>query len=88
MTPLCWVVQLEGRKNTRVFCSGCARPGPVYEGPIRGGGVFANNGDRINFRYYPEILSGNQHITLLSPSDPHFFAHLDKHIARKSASHF
>ncbi len=25
------VVQIEPRKNCRVFCSGCGRPGPAYD---------------------------------------------------------
>ncbi len=28
---LALVVQMEPRKNSRVFCSGCGRPGPVYD---------------------------------------------------------
>ena len=28
---LALVVQIEPRKNSRVFCSGCGRPGPVYD---------------------------------------------------------
>jgi ribosomal protein S27AE len=27
------VVQMVARKNSRVFCSGCGRPGPVYDRP-------------------------------------------------------